>query len=251
MTPMAEDYNIAVIHQLLRDAFTPDDFADFCFDHFRQVYRSFTDNQTQQQRVRLLIDFVETHRQIDTLLEKIREVRPARYAEFVAQLKVEPGHSHDNMSTPRPDFTINEESVRQYLKAFVERMDDLNHRGLKPHAFIPPRGVEPEGRLSGLDYEPEVESQPQFIRRIRRCVRELRGLSKGGNHTTAQLASLDHPSRRVRDVVRVLERDNHPVVLLGDPGSGKSMTVRQVAREIARREVKRKRARVVVYVRLG
>lgn len=78
---MAEDYDWAAIRHLIRDTFNSDDFANFCSDYFREVYRKFAEGQTLSEQIRLLIDHVDTRNQVRDLLEKIRIERPATNAE--------------------------------------------------------------------------------------------------------------------------------------------------------------------------
>lgn len=60
---------------------TSDELLDLCLDHFPEVYRQFTDGQSQSQRVRLLIDFVRRRRETQKLSRLIKDVyqpAPAR-----------------------------------------------------------------------------------------------------------------------------------------------------------------------------
>src|SRR5262245_6756295 len=104
MTPMAED-NIAVIRHLLSTAFTSDDFADFCLDHFREVYWSFTGSQTQPERVRLLIEYVLTRGLVSDLLDKIRAARPDLNAKLDSHL-VADAPPMPASTSPGPSFPI-------------------------------------------------------------------------------------------------------------------------------------------------
>src|SRR5262249_39768018 len=62
---------------------------------------------------------------------------------------------------------------------------------------------------------------------------------------------INQRSRIVRNIVRTLIHAQYPLVLLGDPGTGKSMTLREVAKEIATNGVRRVFPMLVVYLRLG
>jgi hypothetical protein len=89
------------------------------------------------------------------------------------------------------------------------------------------------------------------VQRIRHLLRSLSGVSRGGDQASAQIASLHRRSRVVRDAVATLLHTEQPVILLGEPGSGKSMTLREVARDLVRRKNAGPRPPVVIYARLG
>lgn len=89
------------------------------------------------------------------------------------------------------------------------------------------------------------------VERIRHLLKLLSGVSHGGDQATAQLASLSRRSKVVRDAVATLVRARRPVILLGEPGSGKSMTLREVARETVHRRSRGPKPPVVVYARLA
>ncbi|HYC58416.1 MAG TPA: trypsin-like peptidase domain-containing protein [Thermoanaerobaculia bacterium] len=89
------------------------------------------------------------------------------------------------------------------------------------------------------------------VRRIRHLLKQLSGLSRGGDQSSAQLASLSRRSKIVRDAVATLFHSQRPVILLGEPGSGKSMTLREVAREMVIRKCRGPRPPLVVFARLG
>jgi hypothetical protein len=89
------------------------------------------------------------------------------------------------------------------------------------------------------------------VRRIRHLLRLLSGISRGGDQSSAQLASLSRQSKVVRDAVATLIDSERPVILLGEPGSGKSMTLREVARETVLRSCRGPRPPVVVFARLA
>lgn len=142
-----------------------------------------------------------------------------------------------------PEMTI----VHNYLDHFAKKMERLN----KVSKYIHIGGMEQPSTPPVESKYAFQQSRTEVITSIRRTIRLLSGLSDGGDQATAELANLNRPSRLVRNVAKLLRRKNEPIILLGDPGSGKSMTLREVGLQIAKTGLKRARPPVVLYVRLG
>jgi len=100
------------------------------------------------------------------------------------------------------------------------------------------------------EYAPQL-TRTEALRSIRRRVRLVSGVYEGGDQATARLASVNSFSRVVRDVARLLRREQRPFILLGDPGSGKSVTLREVGLQIVKEGLRRAWPEVVIYVPLG
>jgi esterase/lipase superfamily enzyme len=77
--------NLKAIRKLVEEALTDDELLDLCQDDFPAVHNRFTAGQTRDQRISLLIDYVNRQRQIPKLLAAIKEINPIAYAEFAAQ----------------------------------------------------------------------------------------------------------------------------------------------------------------------
>ncbi len=90
-----------------------------------------------------------------------------------------------------------------------------------------------------------------FVTPIHQVILQIIGRAEGGDSATAQIAAASRRSRVVRNVLRLLERTDEPLVLLGEPGSGKTMTLQQAALAMAERERRRVFPHVPLYVRLG
>ena len=82
---MAERYDLAAIRRLVQESFIDDDFDNFCFDHFREVYRN-ARGLSFSQRIRYLIDYADTRDQVRFLLENIRLLRPDKKTEVLLLL---------------------------------------------------------------------------------------------------------------------------------------------------------------------
>jgi hypothetical protein len=89
------------------------------------------------------------------------------------------------------------------------------------------------------------------FRPIRQLIREVAGLSAGGDAADANISAASKRSRRIRDLLRNLRRSTKPVILLGEPGAGKTLTLQQLAIAFARREETRVYPSLCIFVRLG
>ena len=139
--------------------------------------------------------------------------------------------------------TSDRSEIVAYLQEFVRDMGTRN-------AGAPVASS--AGTLAGsseLHKDPSDRRNPG-VQVIRRALRLLSSPVRGGGGFSAQLASVSQKSRLVRNAARVLRRVVEPLVLLGDPGSGKSYTLRRVAIELALFEMGRPDPRVVVFVPL-
>jgi hypothetical protein len=107
------------------------------------------------------------------------------------------------------------------------------------------RGV-PEARSR------ERGNRDPFVAPIHQVILQLAGRPQGGGDSaSANIEALSRRSRVVRNVLRSLDRAESPLILLGEPGSGKTMTLQQAARALALQEKERVFPRLVLYVRLG
>ncbi len=90
-----------------------------------------------------------------------------------------------------------------------------------------------------------------FVRPVHLAIRQVLGREEGGDSASAQIAAVNRRSRLVHSVVRVLLSSSDPIVLLGDPGSGKTMTLQETALALVCREEHQVFPTVPLYVRLG
>ncbi len=90
-----ENYNYAVIRELVEAAFDDEGLAIFCYDNFNDVAEQFTAGQTRKARIQLLIDYVKRHGLTNRLLTGIQEANPYQYGNFESGLKsLRPGKLH-------------------------------------------------------------------------------------------------------------------------------------------------------------
>lgn len=104
-----------------------------------------------------------------------------------------------------------------------------------------------------LIHDPYQRALDQTItaKRIRQFIRLISGLSHGGDFASAQIAAISRRNKIVRNLTRKLIKTKEPMVLLGDPGTGKSMTLREVGKRLAHQEMKKVFPRIIVYIRMG
>ena len=76
-------YDLKIIRQLIKKALTTEEFNDLVSDDFREVQAQFANGQEQAQRIRILIDYADKHREIDKLLESIKNINSSVYEEYV------------------------------------------------------------------------------------------------------------------------------------------------------------------------
>ncbi|HWU87456.1 MAG TPA: NACHT domain-containing protein, partial [Kofleriaceae bacterium] len=95
------------------------------------------------------------------------------------------------------------------------------------------------------------DDDDQFVRPIHQVIRVILGSLEGGDVATAELAMVNRQSRVVRNLMRTLRNATEPLILLGDPGTGKSMTLQRVACAMIEAESRRVFPMLTLYVPLG
>lgn len=109
---------------------------------------------------------------------------------------------------------------------------------------------------------PEAKDVPEVEKRLRRkrrrfftpnqeLIKEIAGVSYGGDRQDAMISALSSKSKVVRNLVKRLMKADQPLILLGDPGMGKSLTLQRAAMLIAGRERKRIFPTLCLFIRLG
>ena len=101
------------------------------------------------------------------------------------------------------------------------------------------------------DMPPRMQARSTFYIPVQQVLRRIAGTSTGGDAASAQIAAQSRRSKPVRNLLRYLDRVREPIVVLGEPGSGKSVTLKQLALQIAFDDRRRVFPRLVVYVHLG
>jgi hypothetical protein len=96
----------------------------------------------------------------------------------------------------------------------------------------------------------DLQSDP-FVSPVHQSILQLIGREQGGDAASAQIAAVNRQSRTVHNLLKAIERADEPLVLLGEPGGGKTLTLQNAVMAIASSEERRVFPRVPVYVRLG
>jgi esterase/lipase superfamily enzyme len=81
-------YDLKIIRQLIKQALTTEEFNDLVSDDFPEVQAQFANGQEQSQRIRILIDYADKHREIDKLLESIKNINSSVYEKYVPKLGI-------------------------------------------------------------------------------------------------------------------------------------------------------------------
>ena len=81
---------IIVIGKLLNEYLPEEEFNDLVYNYFPDVYNQFTNGQNKKQRVRILIEYADKHREIEQLLEGIKNINPKVYQEYESKLGENP-----------------------------------------------------------------------------------------------------------------------------------------------------------------
>ena len=145
-----------------------------------------------------------------------------------------------HLATDTPD---REELVR-YLDDFAQSMKDRN----PGEPIAPPLTVLPQPSVLAYSL---TKTRVSLLRRIRSVLRRAPQSRHRLPRLSAPLALLHRHHPGILNPVRMLRRTRRPLVLLGDPGSGKSYTLRQVAAELARYEIQRPDPKLIVFVSLS
>ena len=98
-------YDPKIIRQLIKQALTTEEFNDLVSDNFPEVQAQFANGQEQSQRIRILIDYAYKHREIDKLLESIKNINSSVYEEYVPKLGI-PENSSTNSQAYNPVLEV-------------------------------------------------------------------------------------------------------------------------------------------------
>jgi hypothetical protein len=77
-------FHISEIFTLIKESLSDDDLQNICLCHFRSIHKQFTTGQTQDFRIRLLVEYIDRHQhETPKLLNEIKNISPKDYQEYV------------------------------------------------------------------------------------------------------------------------------------------------------------------------
>jgi len=142
-------------------------------------------------------------------------------------------------SLPKPpEYNI----FNEYLRDLSARIEN----DIKMKAYFPLQASEVP-QINTFKHD----SKDPFVRPIHQLIRQIVGNSTGGDGANAQIATINRRNKIVRNIHKTLMRKEEPLVLLGDPGTGKTMTLQQIALSLSKKEIRRIFPNIIIYVRLG
>jgi Effector-associated domain 7 len=132
------------IRQLVEEALTVEQLQNLCFDEFPAVGDQFTDGQTKDQRIRLLVNYAQRQGKTTQLLNEIKRINPNIYTEYEQELAASNqafiSSSHPATSSPkiytnlpehgRCSFVGREKEIEQLLKQIKSRQIIHNIHGI-------------------------------------------------------------------------------------------------------------------------
>ncbi|MCX7113883.1 MAG: TIR domain-containing protein [Proteobacteria bacterium] len=133
--------------------------------------------------------------------------------------------------------------INNYLRELRSQIkNEFHEKTYLPLAGKPLAPVSPI--TQAIDRDP-------FVSPIHQVILQIMGQSYGGDSASAQIAATSRQSRVVRNILKHLDHAQAPLILLGEPGSGKTMTMQQSTLLLAERESHQVFPKIPIYVRLG
>jgi hypothetical protein len=76
------EQNTSAIRQLLTTALSDEELGQLCMDHFPKVYEQFSTGMSKSQKIQRLLEHSSRHREIQKLLDLVRQANPAAFAAY-------------------------------------------------------------------------------------------------------------------------------------------------------------------------
>ena len=128
--------------------------------------------------------------------------------------------------------------MNEYLSELAAELKDK----IAEKTYIPPPTKHVSNLPAGWTRKPAL---------LQQLVKEIAGVSGGGDAASAQISALSRRSRRVRRLIYLLTRSPEPLILLGEPGAGKSLTLQQASMHLAEQNARRVSPKIILFVSLG
>jgi Effector-associated domain 7 len=80
-------FNISEIFTLVKESLSDDELQNICLCHFRSIHKQFTDGQTKDFKIRLLVEHIDRNQhEMSKLLNEIKKICPNAYQVYVNQI---------------------------------------------------------------------------------------------------------------------------------------------------------------------
>jgi hypothetical protein len=135
---------------------------------------------------------------------------------------------------------------RAVLQELIDHNRAIWINDLKDKTYLPPPAKELDH--SGVQLQ---RAGGTFLLPIQQLIKEIAGLSAGGDSSSAQISALSKRSRTVGNLVHKLMRSTEPIIVLGEPGAGKSLTLKQTALELAKINRRKVFPQLCIFIPLG
>ena len=224
-----DHYNLDAIRQLLLAAFTAEELGRFCQDRptFRPILVNFGPKYNLNDMVDEILFYCEPHGLFDQLVVAVREINPRQYARF-EDLLHDPNYSPPVGAQAQPLLPLRKigEFVRQAMIGDTEAAHAQRNRQamlqLVRNTWI--KGVLEQSLHSAVMIELGMEERVAAVEQPW--------------DTVAQMPGQAHPQLPPgTKIVDVFDGMNQALLILGEPGSGKTTMLLTLARDtIARAE---------------
>ena len=87
------------IRDFLTAAFSDEELTTLCFDHFPEVYNSFSTGLTKGQKIQLLIEYGVRRAEWSALISALQNNRPRQFAAFFETSSISEQQGSSNLST--------------------------------------------------------------------------------------------------------------------------------------------------------
>ncbi|WP_213958724.1 TIR domain-containing protein [Variovorax sp. dw_954] len=132
------------------------------------------------------------------------------------------------------------------LRDYLARLRSGLAQELRERSYVPQ-----EGRDVPSPSAVPLPGGDPFERPVHHLIRQVMGTARGGDGATAQISAVSRRSKVVRDIANSIVHSDEPLVLLGDPGSGKTMTLQHAVLNVIDAQRWRVYPTLPVYIRLG
>jgi len=233
------EWNRSALRELLTAAFTDGELTALCYDFYPRVYDEFGEGMGKSAKIHRLLAHCISHEKVEVLLALVRERNPAQYKHYEEGRVYAQGVTGVALSVPDQSVqetpTPREESLRDLELAYLDGLlEDYDY--WREH-YTPLAGIK-EVRAAVQD-GPRLDLPMPFV---------PRGFSK---LIERDFGGRGEVKREQVDDLREAIREHRRIVLLGDPGSGKTTTLWRLAYEYAQAAREDEGASLPVFIPLG